>query len=139
MTLPTDRIKKPFQFPLQFPDLGIIFRDMFPPEFPRVDVTDKSNSICIKAELPGMVKDDITVEVNDLILEISGERKDESIEEGETYYRKEMRGGSFSRAFQLPSNVDPEKIEASFKDGILTIVAPKIEEEEVKPLNVKVK
>ena len=133
MALPTSRIKNPFELPA----LGTIFQEIFSAEFPRVDVSDKEDSICVKAELPGMVKDDISVEIEDLMLEIKGERKDESIEEGETYYRKEIGSGSFSRHFQLPSSIDPEKIEASFKDGILTIVIPKVDE--AKPLKVKIK
>jgi HSP20 family protein len=103
---------------------------------PVVDIFDKEDQIVIKAELPGVDKKDICVDVKDGILTLSGERTYENeVTEG-SYYRKERAFGKFNRSFALPEGLDPEKIDADFKDGVLNIEIPKPEEK--KPRKVAV-
>jgi len=83
-------------------------------------------------ELPGMDEKDITVEMDDAALTIRGEKKAEQEEKGKNWYRREQSYGSFHRIVPLPANVDGEKAKAKFKQGVLTITAPKREEEQAK-------
>ena len=98
---------------------------------PRIDIKDKKGAIEVKAELPGMVENDIEIEISDGVMTISGEKKEEVEENppagGEGYYYKESHTGSFSRSFTLPADVKEEKAEAEMKNGILTVTIPKIE------------
>ena len=103
---------------------------------PAVDIYETEEAIVIEAELPGMKKDDVNVEVNDNVLSIKGERSQESEDRGENYYRRERVSGKFYRAFNLPMEVNIEKITAKFKDGILTLEVPKPEEKKPKKINV---
>jgi HSP20 family protein len=103
---------------------------------PVVDMYDEEDRIVIKAELPGMEKKDIAVDVKDRVLTISGERKlDKEVEE-ENYYRRERTYGKFQRAFSLPADVDSDKIKADFKDGLLKIEVPKPEKQKPKQITV---
>jgi HSP20 family protein len=92
---------------------------------PRVDVYQKNASLMVKAELPGMTKEDIKVEMDDGDLVISGERKSESEVREEDYYRVERAYGSFYRRLQIPFEVKIEQIKANYKDGVLEIEIPK--------------
>lgn len=94
---------------------------------PKMNVADMKDKIEIKAELPGMSEKDVTLSIDDSVLTLSGQRKEEASEENADYYLKEMSSGSFSRSVKLPKNIDESKIEAVFKDGILTISIPKTE------------
>ena len=87
-------------------------------------------------ELPGMRKEDIEISLHDGMLTISGERKDESADEGEKDGRSERFVGKFRRSISLPTRVDADKVNASYKDGILTVTLPKAEE--VKPKQIQV-
>jgi len=103
---------------------------------PAVDLYEGKDSFTVKCELPGLKKDDIGISLHDGFLTISGERKrEEKVQEGEVY-RTERYEGRFSRSLALPSKVDAEKINASYKDGVLTVTLPKAEE--AKPKQVKV-
>jgi HSP20 family protein len=106
---------------------------------PRVDVHETDNEIIIiDAELPGIRKEDIKVEIKDNVLTISGERKQEKKSETETTKTVECRYGKFERSFGLPETVTTENVNAKFKDGILTLTLPKTEKAIPKPISVTV-
>lgn len=104
---------------------------------PMVDTYEKDDAIMIKAELPGVNKDDISIDVNNGVLSIKGERKHEEDVNEDNYYRKERFYGKFQRAFTLPDNADPDKIEAGFKDGVLEVKVPKTEQSKGKKVEIK--
>lgn len=105
---------------------------------PSVDIYETDEAIILKAELPGIKKEDVSVEVKDNVLTLRGERiEDKEIKEG-SYFRKERCFGTFSRTFNLQHRVQPDKIKAKFKDGILEIEVPKPEEEKPKQITVNV-
>jgi HSP20 family protein len=91
---------------------------------PRVDVFEKDNRLVTKVDLPGMKKDDVKVEVTDGHLAISGERKTETEEKKEQFYRCEREYGSFYRAVPLPEGVKLEDVKATFADGVLEVSVP---------------
>lgn len=105
---------------------------------PPVDVYETADSIVLKAELPGIGKEDINVEVKDNTLTLRGEKKIEKEVKEENYYRAERSYGTFQRAFTLPSTVQADKVKAKFKDGVLEISLPKIEEAKPKQIKVEV-
>ncbi|MGM0545428.1 MAG: Hsp20/alpha crystallin family protein [Bacteroidota bacterium] len=94
---------------------------------PRTDMMETDNEYMIEVDLPGMSKQDITLNVQDNILSIQGERKHETEEEHNGYLRRERSFGSFERKFSLPASVKEDKIKATFKDGVLTVHIPKAE------------
>jgi HSP20 family protein len=104
---------------------------------PAVDLKEDTNNFIVSAELPGLKREDIQVEIENNTLMIKGERKFEKKEEKENYHFVERSYGSFYRSFTLPKNVDAEKISAEYKDGVLHVTLPK--REEVKPKKVEVK
>ncbi len=106
---------------------------------PRIDIVDGKDSVNINVELPGMKKDGIQVTVDENILTISGERKDEHEEKDKNYIRCERSYGSFSRSFTLPDDVNSEKIKADYKDGILTVNLAKVEKPKPKEITVEVR
>lgn len=103
---------------------------------PPVDIYETADAVVLKAELPGISKDDINVEVKDNTLTLRGEKKFEKEVKEENYYRVERSYGTFQRSFSLPSTVQQDKVKAKFKDGILEITLPKAEE--AKPKQIKV-
>ncbi len=103
---------------------------------PVVDVYDNDENIVIKAELPGIDKKDINIDVKDGVLTLKGERTYDNEVKKDKYYRRERSFGRFERAFQLPADVDPEKISADYKDGILKIDIPKPEGKKPKQITV---
>ncbi len=105
---------------------------------PRVDIKETNDEITISAELPGIDRKDIKVEVKDNVLSISGEKKAESEDEGEGYYRRESNYGKFYRAFRIPEGIDVEKSQSKFKDGVLIISLTKPEEVKPKAIEIKV-
>ncbi len=108
--------------------------------FPKVDITETEKEIIVTANVPGVSPEDISVEVSDGILSISGQINKEHKEESKDkkYYRFERESGSFSRSFSLPTKVDEKNIEAETKNGVLLVKLPKIKEEK-KKIQVKVK
>jgi HSP20 family protein len=105
---------------------------------PRVDINETDKEIIIDAELPGIKKEDIKVEVKDNVLTISGERNLEKKSETSTTKTIERHYGKFERSFGLPETVTTEKVNAKFKDGILTLSLPKIEKAIPKQISVTV-
>jgi HSP20 family protein len=88
---------------------------------PSADASSTEDVYEINVELPGVSSDDVTVELHDNVLAVKGEKRFEREETGKTYYFSERRFGSFHRSFRLPEDVDPEKVSADFKDGVLAI------------------
>ncbi len=104
---------------------------------PVVDTYEKDDAIVIKAELPGVKKEDIAIDVRDNVLILKGERTHDKDIEEKSYHRRERFYGRFQRSFSLPEAVDPEKIEASYKDGILEVKLPKLETKKAKKIEIK--
>ncbi len=92
---------------------------------PAVDLVEREKDYQITAELPGMEEKDVELQVASGVMTIKGEKKEEKEEKKKDYYLSERRYGAFQRAFSLPDGVDADKIEASFKKGVLTITLPK--------------
>jgi HSP20 family protein len=92
---------------------------------PRVDIAEDDKSYTIKVELPEVQKKDVKVHVEDGLLTISGERRQEKEEKGKKFHRVERSYGSFLRSFTLPTNVDDTKIQSKFADGMLEVTLPK--------------
>lgn len=105
---------------------------------PAVDLYEEKNDIVVKAELPGMEKDNIEVNLSARRLTIKGEKKQEEEVKKEGYYRSERSYGSFVRTLELPREVQTDKVKADFKNGILIIRLPKTEEAKKKETKVKV-
>jgi len=105
---------------------------------PALDVFEDKDNVIVKAELPGMKKDEIEVSLHDGTLSISGERKSENKFEHAEVYRAERFVGRFQRSVSLPTPVASDKVSAQYKDGILTITLPKTEEAKPKHIEVKV-
>jgi len=105
---------------------------------PRVDIAETDKEFAIKAEIPDVKKEDVKVTVDNGILTIQGERKQEKEEKGKKFHRVERHYGHFVRSFTLPDNTDETKIKASFKDGMLNLHIQKIEETKPKAIEIKV-
>lgn len=103
---------------------------------PVVDIYDKDDTIVIKADLPGVDKKDIHVDLKGRVLTLSGERSEEKEANEEGCYRKERAYGKFMRTFNLASDVLPDKINASYKDGVLHITIPKSEANKPKQITI---
>jgi HSP20 family protein len=121
-----EAFRRPFFAPswmprLRIPDVGT--------SYPSVDIFEDGNDVIVKAELPGMKKEDIEVNISDDVITISGEKKTEEKVEKKDYYRLERSFGSFTRTLRLPAETHTDKAKASFRDGILEIRLPKTEEE----------
>ena len=106
---------------------------------PAVDIAEHDDAYLVKVELPGVSKDDVKITLESNILTIRGEKKQEKETKKENYHRMERSYGSFQRSFTLPSTVKSDKIDAVYKDGILTVTLPKEEEAKPKQIEVKVK
>ena len=104
---------------------------------PPVDVAETQDRILVRAEVPGIRQEDISIEFENGLLTLRGERKLEKTEDV-TWHRVERIYGNFSRSFTLPRSVDPEKITASYRDGILEIEVPKREEAKPKQIRIAV-
>jgi HSP20 family protein len=105
---------------------------------PSVDVSETDGEYQIKAEIPDVKKEDVKVTVEDGVLTIQGERKQEKEEKGKKYHRVECSYGSFVRSFTLPDLVDEGKVKAEFKDGVLNLKLPKSEKAKPKSIEVKI-
>ena len=103
---------------------------------PVVDIYDEDDKIVIKAEIPGVDKDKIDVDVKDGILTLTGERSYENEAKEENYHRRERACGRFERSFALAEGLDPDKIDADYKDGVLRIEIPKPEEKKPKKIEI---
>ena len=105
--------------------------------WPALDIAEHEDVIVVKAELPGMTGDDIEISVTNNVLSISGEKKELTEEKEENYYHVERRYGQFRRDVNLPTDVDAEKVEATYRDGVLTVKVPK--SEKAKPRRIEIK
>jgi HSP20 family protein len=105
---------------------------------PVLDVREDADSFVIRAELPGLKREDIEVSLQDGALVISGERKVEEKQEGVEIHRQERFYGKFQRALTLPELVAADKVKAQYKDGVLTVTLPKTEEAKPKQIDVSV-
>lgn len=106
---------------------------------PAVDVADTATNYEITAELPGLDEKDIELKFSDGTLTIRGEKKEEKEEKRKDYYLSERHYGSFQRSFAVPDGVDPEKIEATFQNGVLTVTLPKTAEAQKRVKKIEVK
>ena len=106
---------------------------------PAVDVAEEDNEYVVKIELPGVNKEDVKITLESNILTIRGEKKAEKETNEKNYHRMERSYGSFLRSFTLPTTVKNDKIDAEYRDGILSITLPKAEEAKPKHIEVKVK
>lgn len=106
--------------------------------YPAVDILESKESYVIRAELPGMKKEDFSLEFNDGTLTLTGERKFEEPANGVEYHRTERLTGKFSRSFYLPQTVERDGIKASYRDGILEVYVPKVEQAKPKQITVSV-
>jgi HSP20 family protein len=91
---------------------------------PPIETFRRDGKLVVRADLPGLTRDDITIETDDDVLTISGERTDEYKDNRDDYFRSERTYGRFFRAIQLPEGVDAEKIDATFKEGVLEVAIP---------------
>jgi len=105
---------------------------------PRADIAETEGNYQIKLELPEVKKQDVKVAVENGILTIRGERQQEKEEKGKKFHRVERLYGSFVRSFTLPDNVNTENIDASFKDGMLTLIIPKLAKTQPKAIEVSI-
>jgi HSP20 family protein len=122
--------------PFYMPDF---FEDSFLPVFsngnsfkPAVNIREDEKNYVLDFAIPGFDRKDLKIDMNEDVLTISSETKNESEENKDGYSRKEFSYKAFSRSFYVPENVNREKIEANYKDGILTVSLPKQEEEKTK-------
>lgn len=106
---------------------------------PRIDLYETDNELILKAELPGLKKENIDITVTEDEVHLKGEKKEELETKKENYLRREMCYGKFERVVSLPTEVDPERVEAEFKDGILEIKMPKKEEAKRKVRKIELK
>jgi len=107
-------------------------------EAPALDVYEDKQDLIVKVEIPGLSKDDIDLTIEGNTLTIKGEKKKEHEIKEEDYYRSERVFGSFSRSIELPADVKTDKVNASFKDGVLEVRLPKTEEAKKNIVKVKV-
>lgn len=105
-------------------------------KMPRVDIIERDNEVVVKAEMPGVNKDDLDVSVTENSVTIKGCTSHEEKEEKGDYYRCEISSGSFSRTVMLPGNVDSDKAKATFRDGILELTIPKMEKSKRKSVSI---
>ena len=105
--------------------------------FPSLDISEGKNEITVKAEIPGVEAKDIDIALDGKRLTIKGEKKQEKEEKDSNYHRIERSYGYFNRSVDLPVEVDPEKVEASYKKGVLKITMKKSKESETKKIDVK--
>ncbi|WP_455387647.1 Hsp20/alpha crystallin family protein [Petrachloros mirabilis] len=105
---------------------------------PTVDISESDSEYLIKAELPEVKKEDVKVTVENGVLTLQGERRQEKEEKGKKYHRVERSYGSFARSFTLPESVDEGAVRAEYKDGMLNLHLPKTEKVKPKSIDVKV-
>lgn len=108
----------------------------FETAMPSVDIFDAGNELVVRADLPGLEKKDVDINITNNILTISGERKKEQKVEKGSYYTCERTHGSFYRRFDLPAGIDVDKVKAHMENGVLEVRLPKTEESESKRISI---
>jgi len=147
MTLAVSRtFRRPFWVtPLGTEGWRDLFSDRLWPELlrdkdenlaPNIDFSEKDGKYFLNAELPGLKRDDISISIEDGYVTVSGTKETNKEEEGTSYYLRETRSGSFSRSFRLPGKVDKENVDATFKDGVLTVAMPLEKAPEAKKIEI---
>jgi HSP20 family protein len=123
-----------------FPRVPEMNREMLtvPDWAPMVDISETNDEYLVKAEIPEVKKEEVKVRVENGVLTIEGERKQEKEEKGKKFHRVERYYGTFLRTFSVPENVDEKKVVAEFKDGVLNVHLPKAEMAKPKAIEVKV-
>lgn len=121
-----------------FPGAGRGEPTLFSGWSPALDVFQNNDAVAVKVELPGLRKEDIDISLEKGVLSISGERRhEERVEEGESF-RSERYFGRFHRSVAIPTEVEADKVKASYTDGVLTVTLPKAEEAKPKQIDVSV-
>ncbi|MDI6840387.1 MAG: Hsp20/alpha crystallin family protein [bacterium] len=124
------------------------FSDFFPGRWrrpwaeeiaPACDLIDRGDHLLLRAEVPGLKKEDLEISVDESSISLKGEIKKSTEEKGETYYRSERSYGSFSRSITFPTEIDSSKTDATLKDGILEVKLPKKKEKIAKKVEIKIK
>jgi len=105
---------------------------------PSVDISETDQAYLVKAEIPGVNKEDVKVTIQNGLLGIQGERRQEKIDTGKKFHRVERCYGSFARSFRVPNDADENSVKAQFKDGILNITLEKVEKAKSRQINVSV-
>ena len=105
---------------------------------PSVDISETDSAYLIKGEIPGVKKEDVKVTIQDGMLTIQGERKQEKEEKGKKFHRIERSYGSFVRSFRVPDDADENSVKAEFKDGMLNVTLPKSEKAKARAVNISV-
>jgi len=127
-----------FRHPFSFMTPSMLFRDF--PKLgdlsPAVDIYEEGGDMVVKAELPGISREDLNVSITENTLTITGEKKQEEKVDKKDYHRLERSYGSFRRTFRLPDNVSPDKARASFKDGVLEVRLPRTRATKQKKINI---
>ncbi len=104
---------------------------------PAVDVVEEQDSVKLTAEVPGMTKEDLDVSIDNGVLTLRGEKKEEQTAEEAGYHRVERRYGSFERRIRLPDYVDADQIEATYENGVLKLTMPKTESARARSIQIK--
>lgn len=139
--------REPFDYDLDFPrDLERFFsrpfsrfREFLTEEwFPFVDIAETKDVLIVKAEVPGMTKEEISISLSDNVLTLRGEKRKAKEEKGKTFHRMERSYGAFARSFTLPTAVSAGRVKAVYKDGILEIALPKSEQVKSKEIPIAV-
>ena len=112
--------------------------DAFADFMPAVDIQETDTEFIVKADLPDVKKDDVKVKVQEGVLAIEGERRQEKEEKGKRFHKIEREYGKFVRRFALPTDIDGDKVRAEFKDGVLNVMLPKSPAAKPKLIDVKV-
>ncbi len=141
-----NNVMDPFRYLLDLQDdmnrlfdvsLARMPKEVLPSEWvPSMDVSEEKDKYVIKADLPGIEQDDIEIEVQDNVLTVKGQRKEEKEEKDKNYLRRECFYGSFERSLTLPTDVDADKAQADYKNGILLISLPKKEQKKAKQIKL---
>jgi HSP20 family protein len=128
----TRRSFRPFYMPNLFDDDFLPMLSNRTSSMPSVNIREDENNYNLDLAVPGINKDDLKIDINEDILTISSENKSEKEESSDGYKRKEFSYSSFCRSFYIPENVNRDKIEAKYKDGVLSVSLPKQEEEKAR-------
>ena len=121
-----------------FSDFGTETEPFFSRAYPAVNLSEDADHLYVRAELPGVRPEDLDVSVVEGRLTIRGERKVAATESKADYHRREREGGIFRRVMRLPERVDPSRVSAGMKNGVLTVTLPKREESKPRKISVKI-
>lgn len=116
---------------------GRPFATEFEPLLPKVDVVDREDEVVVRAEVPGMEKDELEISVSGNMLTLKGETRREERKEAGDYTRCEMSRGAFARMLALPAEVDEDRAKASLKDGVLELKLPKLEKSKRRAIKIE--